>query len=170
MAVIELNLLNSQMNSPKSIQMGEHFQDEHNLQKFSPKWESQSALPFGRKSPKLSVRPYWLLLLLSWIHAFKMIYNLYHAFVHACMHAGHGPGTCAGAGWLANLVTSLRLRLRRGYSIAAYHYQQPAARPPSLSSPRPPPRSGPARGRAGCSRWAAVGWAAQCSHCIRHCV
>ena len=54
MAVIELNLLNSQN---EFSQMGEHFQDEHNLQKFSPKWES--ALPFGRKSPKLSVRPYW---------------------------------------------------------------------------------------------------------------
>ena len=53
MAVIELNLLNSQN---EFSQMGEHFQDEHNLQKFSPKWES--ALPFGRKSPKLSVRPY----------------------------------------------------------------------------------------------------------------
>ena len=55
MAVIELNLLNSQH---EISQMGEHFQDEHkvNLQKFSPKWES--ALPFGRKSPKLSVRPY----------------------------------------------------------------------------------------------------------------
>ena len=55
MAVIELNLLNSQN---EFSQMGEHFQDEHNLQKFSPKWES--ALPFGRKSPKLSVRPYCL--------------------------------------------------------------------------------------------------------------
>ena len=54
MAVIELNLLNSQN---EFSQMGEHFQDEHNLQKFSPKWAS--ALPFGRKSPKLSVRPYW---------------------------------------------------------------------------------------------------------------
>ena len=40
MAVIELNLLNSQN---EFSQMGEHFQDEHNLQKFSP---------------KLSVRPY----------------------------------------------------------------------------------------------------------------
>ena len=54
MVVIELNLLNSQN---EFSQMGEHFQDEHNLQKISPKWES--ALPFGRKSPKLSVRPYW---------------------------------------------------------------------------------------------------------------
>ena len=33
MAVIELNLLNSQN---EFSQMGEHFQDEHNLQKFSP--------------------------------------------------------------------------------------------------------------------------------------
>ena len=43
MAVIELNLLNSQN---EFSQMGEHFQDEHNLQKISPKWES--ALPNGR--------------------------------------------------------------------------------------------------------------------------
>ena len=43
MAVIELNLLNSQN---EFSQMGEHFQDEHNLQKCSTKWES--TLPIGR--------------------------------------------------------------------------------------------------------------------------
>ena len=53
MAVIELNLPNSQMNSPK---WENAFKMNTDLQKFSPIWES--ALPFGRKSPKLSVRPY----------------------------------------------------------------------------------------------------------------
>ena len=42
MAVIELNLLNSQ-NEFSQI-MGEHFQDEHNLQKISPKWRALSHL------------------------------------------------------------------------------------------------------------------------------
>ena len=52
MAVIELNLLNSQN---EFSQMGEHFQDEHNLQKFSPKWES--ALPFGRNISQVERAP-----------------------------------------------------------------------------------------------------------------
>ena len=59
MAVMELNLLNSQN---EFSQMGEHFQEKHNLQKISPKWES--ALPFGRKSPKSQVERAPLLLTL----------------------------------------------------------------------------------------------------------
>ena len=70
MAVIELNLLNSQN---EFSQMGEHFQDEHSLQKFSPKWES--ALPFGRKSPKLSVRPLLTISISYLVHSDSITYQ-----------------------------------------------------------------------------------------------
>ena len=52
MAVIELNLLNSQN---EFSQMGEHFQDEHNLQKFSPNWRVLSHL--GENLPSSACAP-----------------------------------------------------------------------------------------------------------------
>ena len=65
MAVIELNLLNSQN---EFSQMGEHFQDEHNLQKFSPKWES--ALPFWEKISQVERAP-----LLTTVHIHTLHYT-----------------------------------------------------------------------------------------------